>query len=102
MILASALSSASNQESPSNTCGTHSVIYKLQQKWDRPESTIRQLTRKTTTDITELSVDRNFYLRSSVNGQPTNKPKSEGVAEDSELLNLDHYFYPRIGLFGDS
>ena len=50
-----------------------------QATWITPKTTKQTL--ETTTDITELSVDRNFYLRSSVNGKPTNKPKNEGTAE---------------------
>ena len=50
-----------------------------QATWITPKTTKQTL--ETTTDIKELSVDRNFYLRSSVNGVPTNKPKHEGTAE---------------------
>ena len=53
-----------------------------QATWITP-TTIKQ-TLETATDIKELSVDRNFYLRSSVNGVPTNQPKSEDTAEGSE------------------
>ena len=53
-----------------------------QATWITP-TTIKQ-TLETATDIKELSVDRNFYLRSSVNGGPTNQPKSEDTAEGSE------------------
>ena len=50
-----------------------------QATWITPTTTKQTL--ETAADIKELSVDRNFYLRSSVNGVPTNKPKHEGTAE---------------------
>ena len=50
-----------------------------QATWITPTTTKQTL--KTEADIKELAVDRNFYLRSSVNGEPTNKPKNEGTAE---------------------
>lgn len=56
------------------------LIVNDQATWITPTTTKQTL--KTEADIKELVVDRNFYLRNSVNGESTDKPKSEDAGEE--------------------
>ena len=48
--------------------------------WIKP--TVAQQSIETEVDVKELTVDRNFYLRSSVNGEPSNESNSEDADDD--------------------
>ena len=50
--------------------------------WIKP--TVAAQSVETETEIKELVVDRNFYLRSSVNGVPSNESKTEDTDDDAK------------------